>query len=194
MSRRPPKGTRGFTMVEVLVAVLTTAIGALAIAALQITSKRANFETSQRTTAIGLANDIIERMRGNVEQIAVYTNAGAGTNLTGNLSAPNPNCDNAVCTAAQLAAYDLFKWDQALLGVAESNNSGGLAAPTGCITQGVAPNFVTVAIAWRGATALSNPQSSASVDRTCGQGSGLYDDSTGDEAFRQVLVVPTFLN
>ena len=154
MSRRPLQGARGFTMVEVLVAVLATAIGALAIAALQLTSKRANFETSQRTTAIGLANDILERMRGNGSQLSVYTNADTGTTLTGNLSVPNPNCGIAVCTAVQLAAYDLFQWDQALLGVAESNNSGGLAAPTGCITQGVATNFVTVAIAWRGATAL----------------------------------------
>lgn len=195
MPRRTPQGTRGFTMVEVLVAVLATAIGALAIAALQLTSKRANFETNQRTTAIGLASDIIERMRGNVSQLSVYTNGATGTTLTGNLSGPpNPDCGSQVCTAAQLAAYDLFQWDRALLGVAESNNSGGLAAPTGCITQGVAADFVTVGIAWRGATALSDPESNATVNRRCGQDSGLYDDGAGDDAFRQVLVVQTFLN
>lgn len=191
---------RGFTMIEVLVAVLITAIGVLAIAALQLTSKHANFETGQRTAAIQLANDLIERMRSNAGELAAYTNGAAGTTLSGALAAPNPNCAAATCTDVQLAAYDLYQWDQALLGVTEQGNSGGLASATGCVVQGVAPNFITVAIAWRGLTALTNPGIDPEIDNPaggnggCGADSGLYDNNAGDDAFRQVLVVRTFLD
>ncbi|MGH8508704.1 MAG: type IV pilus modification protein PilV, partial [Gammaproteobacteria bacterium] len=111
MSERPitrfsKHACRGFTMIEVLVAVLITAIGVLAIAALQLTSKHANFETGQRTAAIQLANDLIERMRSNAGELATYTNGAAGTTLTGAMAAPNPDCALAACTDAQLAAYD----------------------------------------------------------------------------------------
>jgi type IV pilus assembly protein PilV len=199
MIRFSNNSCRGFTMIEALIAVAITAIGVLAIAALQLTSKHANFETGQRTAAIQLANDLIERMRSNAGQLATYTNGATGTILTGTLAAPVPNCAGAICTGAQLTAYDLFEWDQALLGVAEQGNSGGLASATGCVVQGVAPNFVTVAIAWRGRTALSNPGSDSEIDNPaggnqgCGADSGLYDNNGGDDAFRQVLVVRTFL-
>lgn len=205
MSERPmiifPKScSRGFSMIEALIAVAITAIGVLAIAALQLTSKHANFETGQRTAAIQLANDLIERMRSNAGQLAVYTSGATGTVLTGTLAAPVPDCGAATCTGAQLAAYDLFQWDQALLGVTEQGNSGGLASATGCVVQGVASNFITVAITWRGRTALSNPVSDSEIDNPaggnlgCGADSGLYDNNAGDDAFRQVLVVRTYLD
>lgn len=190
-------------MIEVLVAVLITAIGVLAIAALQLTSKHANFETGQRTAAIQLANDLIERMRSNAAELATYTNGATGTTLSGAMAAPNPDCAAATCTDAQLAAYDLYQWDQTLLGVTELlgvTNSGGLASAMGCVVQGVAPNFVTVAIAWRGRTALTNPGIDPEIDNPaggnggCGADSGLYDNNAGDDAFRQVLVVRTFLD
>jgi type IV pilus assembly protein PilV len=140
------------------------------VTALQLTSKRANFEAVQRSTAAMLGQDIIERMRTNQDQLAVYTNFGAGRTLDGTTMA-NVDC-SAGCTADQIAALDLYYLEQALIGVAEkrgTTNTGGLSQPIACITG---PNggsgIYTVAIAWRGMTALSNPTAD-----TCGETSGL---------------------
>ena len=56
---------RGFSLVEVMVALFVLSIAMLGIAGLQITSKRANFEAVQRTTATLLAQEFLERIRSN---------------------------------------------------------------------------------------------------------------------------------
>src|SRR5947207_2731132 len=63
---------RGFSMVDVLVALIVLSIGLLGVAGLQFMSKRSNFEAVQRTTASLLAQDIIERMRANYGALTTY--------------------------------------------------------------------------------------------------------------------------
>lgn len=59
------QGQQGFTLLEVLIALLILSIGLLGLAALQTTSLRANQMASMRTTATQLAYDISDRMRAN---------------------------------------------------------------------------------------------------------------------------------
>lgn len=186
----------GFTLMEVLIAVFVTAIGMLGVAALQVTSKRTNFEAVQRTTATLLAQDLLERVRGNPDQITVYTLAGAGRTiaLTADDGIAATNCSSVACAPAALAMYDLYEFSNALRGVAEAAGAvatGGLVEPTVCITGADArPGFVNIAIAWRGQTRLSNPGSDA-----CGAGSGRYDDSAGHvDVHRRVLLVKTYVD
>jgi len=186
ISSRP----KGYSLIEVLVAVLVLAIGLISVVHLQMTSKRSNFEAVQRASAAALVQDILERMRANPDELAVYTNAGAGRALTGT-TMPSVTCSTG-CTATQLASADLFQWEQAISGVAELNggvNTGGLTLPTACISG---PNggsgVYTVALAWRGLTKLSNP-----ADHGCGQGSGLYDHGAENDVHRRLLVVDTFI-
>ena len=183
---------RGFSLIEVLVAVFVLSIGVLGVGGLQMTAKRANFEAVQRTTAAALVNDILERMRANTTQLATYTNSGAGRTLTGSTMAAIA-C-SADCTQVQVSQYDLYEWERAIDGVTSQiggNNTGGLSLPTACVTG---PNggsgTYTVAIAWRGMTKLSDPAINA-----CGQGSGLYDHNGGAQVdvYRRVLVVQTFI-
>jgi len=56
---------RGFTLLEVLIALLVLSIGLLGLAALQTTGLRSNEMASMRTTATQLAYDISDRMRAN---------------------------------------------------------------------------------------------------------------------------------
>ena len=49
--RAARKQQGGITLLEVMIAVLVFAIGMLTTASLQLTSKRANYESLQRTTA-----------------------------------------------------------------------------------------------------------------------------------------------
>lgn len=183
----------GFSLLEVLIAVFVLSIGLLGIAGLQHTSKRSNYEAVQRATATMLAEDIIERIRSNAGQMTVYTNNGAGRTLTGTTMGAT-DCAGAACDAATLALYDLYEFEQALIGVTEvsaaNTNTGGLAFPTACIDgPAVVPGEVTVAIAWRGLTRLANP-----IISTCGDATGLYDDGATANVFRRVLVLTTFID
>ncbi len=186
--------TSGFSLIEVLIAVIILAIGLLGIAGLQVTSKRTSFEALQRVTAVMLTQDIVERMRANKAQLSLYTGA---PDVTGTLTAPAAldNCTTNECDPDKIVAYDLYQWQQAIVGAAETKtiggvttNTGGLILPTGCITAGGTLGEVTVAIAWRGLTKLSNPGINA-----CGSTSTNYHDTGTDNAFRKVIEVKTFV-
>jgi type IV pilus assembly protein PilV len=179
-------------MMEVLVSVFVLSIGVLGVAGLQVTAKRSNFEATQRVTAAALAQDIIERMRSNSQELGTYTNAGLGRTINGTTMSV-VNCSTN-CGPITLAQYDLYELEQAANGVAEQaagNNVGGLALPTTCITgPDGGPGTYSVAIAWRGMTKLSNPGTNA-----CGSGSGKYDTLGGTQAdvHRRVLVMQVFI-
>ena len=66
----------GFSLIELLVALIVFSIGLLAIAGLQTVSKRANYESLQRTTAAQVANGALEDMRTNGAGIDIYLAAG----------------------------------------------------------------------------------------------------------------------
>lgn len=189
------RNQRGVSLLEVMVAVFILAVGVLGVTGLQVTSKRGNFESVQRTTATYLAQDLIERIRANKANLNVYTNDGAGRTiaLTADDGLTDTDCTSASCDGANIAMYDLYQFAQGLAGVAElqgTAETGGLVAPTVCIT-GVAatPGAVNVAVAWRGLTALSNP----GID-TCGEGSGRYDADGDSDVLRRVLVVNAYVD
>lgn len=98
----------GFTLVEVLIALVVLAIGMLGIAALYIEGLRASRTALVRSEAVTLATDIADRIRTNPEGGAAYAGAAAG--------APNASClpGGAGCTPQELAAHDLRVWLDAL--------------------------------------------------------------------------------
>lgn len=106
------KSPRGFSLIEVLVALLVLSIGLLGLAALQTTSLQFNTGSYFRTQATFLAYDILDRMRANSAVVAdggtydIPTAAAATPFLT----STDPACDTSSCTVADLAAYDLGKW------------------------------------------------------------------------------------
>ena len=63
---------RGFSLIEVLVAMLVLAIGLLGLAALQAQGMRFNHDAYVRTSATNLASDIIDKMRINQASAADY--------------------------------------------------------------------------------------------------------------------------
>jgi type IV pilus assembly protein PilV len=184
------KKYRGFTMLEVLVAIVIMSIGVFGLASLQITAKRTNFEAVQQATATFLVQELIERMRANPNALSTYTDDGLGRVLTG-ASLTATNCD-AGCQTAEMALFDLYQWEQAVSGANEKRsgtNTGGLPSMNACVTgpAGGSGNYF-IAIAWRGSSDLIDPTTS-----TCGQGSGLYDSDLGSDVRRRVLIVETFI-
>ena len=64
---------RGFSLLELLVALVVFSIGLLAVAGLQTVSKSTNFEGMQRTTAAQIASGLLEDMRMNGDTFSSIT-------------------------------------------------------------------------------------------------------------------------
>lgn len=70
-----PARSRGFSLIEVLIAILVLAIGLLGFALTQTMSLRFAVGANQRTQATNLAYDIIDQMRANRLVAAQYQSA-----------------------------------------------------------------------------------------------------------------------
>ncbi len=185
---------RGIGMIEVLVTLLVVSVGFLSMAGLQTVAKRSNFDAVQRTTAVILTQDILEKMRANPLSLEEYLTGDTGLG-GGTLTEPTQACSGAErCNTAQLAAYDQWLWEQSIDGATETRmldgattETGGLSNPTGCVSGPAAggAGIYTVTIVWRGLSELTNVS-----DNECGAGSGNY--GAADE-FRRILEIQVYI-
>ena len=182
---------RGFSLLELLVALVIFSVGMLAVAGLQTVSKQGNYESMQRTTAAQIANGLLEDMRMNGDAVDVYLAAGEmGGGSRGN--EPAPNCSiGAECNSAQKAAHDLWAWEQMLDGnleLAGNAGTGGLVLPSMCVTGpvGGGAGIYRVSVVWRGTASLTT-----NANNFCGSLSGNYGDNN---EFRRIVVIPTFID
>lgn len=137
---RAPGAQHGFTMVEVLVALVVLAIGLLGIAALYLDSLRAGRSAIYRTQAVNLAADVADRIRANRLGIAAYATAFADAAVA------VPTCDTtAGCTAAELANTDLARWKDAIAQLLPEGQ--GQVAVTPALVAGD-PSLYVVTIRW----------------------------------------------
>jgi len=121
----------GFTLLEVLVAVLVLAIGLLGLAGLMTSSIRNNQSSYQRTQATWLAYDIVDRMRVNrAAALASNYNTALGSPVT---------CAASPALSGAMAAQDLTDW----------KNQIACALPAGDGSVAVQANrTVTVTVQW----------------------------------------------
>lgn len=148
MSLRGSAGQRGFTLVEVLVAVLVISIGLLGVARLVLAAVKANDSAYMRGQATALAYSILDHMEANLTEAK---NGGYAVNF-GAYAAPGFTCVGAgnTCTAAQIAKYDLYLWKQQL-SAASGVTTGALPAGDGQIVMntGVTGQVTaTITIQW----------------------------------------------
>jgi type IV pilus assembly protein PilV len=124
----------GFSLIELLIALLILAIGLLGMASLMMTSMKSNQSASMRSQASWLAYDIIERMRSNSTE-AIQGNEYV---IAAAAAAPaDPDCKNNVCNAGNVAKQDMFEWKTKLAD----------AALSGEVSH--ASNAYTVIISWQ---------------------------------------------
>lgn len=124
---------RGFTLIEVLIALIIMSVGMLGIAGLYVHSMQAGRTSMLRHHAVILAGDIADRIRANPRAGAAYGLAGA-----------NNGCvDGGInCTPAQMAAHDIFLWDQ----------QAAATMPNGAVNivfnNGVIPPTYQITVSW----------------------------------------------
>ncbi len=167
------KKNLGMTLIEVLVALFILSTGILGAVAMQASAKKGSFDAMQRSMASSLAQDIIERMRGNDKSNLAVLNGYNGTYGVSPLSAPAVRCNNQanLCTPQQLQANDVYEWELGLMGADVKNgtaNTGGLVGVVGCVSHN--NNNVLVAISWEGREETSD---------------GAINDNTADISFGQ---------
>ncbi|MBN8761285.1 MAG: type IV pilus modification protein PilV [Thiobacillus sp.] len=97
----------GFTMIEVLVAIVVLSLGLLGLAGLQAASLRNNQTAYYRGIATQQAYDMADRLRANLAGVR----AGDYSNLAAGLPGSNPNCFASACTPANMAISDHFQWN-----------------------------------------------------------------------------------
>ncbi len=98
-----PKRVQGFTLIEVLIALVIMSVGMLGIAGLYVHSMQAGRTSLFRHHAVTLAGDVADRIRANPTAAAAYAGAGADNNcIDGGID----------CTPAQMASNDILIWGQ----------------------------------------------------------------------------------
>lgn len=124
LCRRPSRGARGFTLLEVMIALVVLSIGLLGMAALQARAMRYNHDALVRSESTALANDIMDRMRSR----ALTLSGGAAETALGAYVGAAPA--GACATTPVTAAVDLRCWLDGIQRVLP----GGAASATGAIT------------------------------------------------------------
>ena len=135
-------GSAGFSLLEVLIALVILSVGLLGIAALISTALKSNGSAYMRTQATSQAYNIIDRMRANLPasnnlsyDIAMPTSASTAT------TTPSA-CITGSCSSSQLAAYDISQWEYDLA----QNLPQGRGSVTSAIAATSAGSLVTVTV------------------------------------------------
>lgn len=169
----------GATLLEVLVTIIILAFGLLGLAGLQMQTRSVEMESYQRSQAMVILNDMVNRLQMARANAASYVTEEVGD---GNV---------ASCTGLVGAAFDLCEWANALRGAAEESGGvklGAMIGARGCIAEiqapvntagGCTPGIYEVTVAWQGLF------KSAAPNNSCAQGSGIY----GEDSYRRTISI-----
>jgi len=155
--------TRGFTLMEVLVALVIISIGLIGIAAMQA-SAIASTHSSQSESLVSIeARSLADAMQANpnywrggnfpTEAFSVSAPASGsslGTVTDATLESQTTNCATTACSISQLAGYDVRTWGAQL-------NSVVPGATAGIFCQAAKPTTCNITVSWsQKATAAVN--------------------------------------
>jgi type IV pilus assembly protein PilV len=170
-TRRSDKMAAGFSLIEVLVALIVVSVGLLGIAKMQAIAYSSTGVASKRSLAAIEAASLASSMHANRAYWSVAGTAPVSTTVTGSAvsASTDPqllavtNC-TAYCTPAELAAYDLNGLNgwaptlQQLLGTSDQ-------ATIACVSPAVstAPVTCTVTIQWSENSVALNSQEAAAA-------------------------------
>jgi type IV pilus assembly protein PilV len=166
-----PSAVRGFSLVEVMVALIIIAVGMLGIAKLQALALSTTASSGVRSLVAIEAASLAASMHTN-RDYWVSGPPAAVTNITitptGPLAntisidtfpmSPTPqNCTAAACTPAQVAAYDVQQWATALGQVVPA------AAVQIACPGGVTPVACTIQVTWQENVVSTNNATAAAT-------------------------------
>ncbi len=134
LNRLRPINNGGFTLLEILVAIVVLSIGLLGLAGLQAVSLNNNQTAYYRAIASQQAYDMADRIRANL----AGAEAGNYDDLAAGLPGTNPDCIAADCTVANIAIADHRQW----------NTMNARMLPAGDGTVAVAGGAFVITVMW----------------------------------------------
>jgi type IV pilus assembly protein PilV len=139
----------GFSLIEVLVAILIVSFGILGLAGLLFAAMNAGQVSMNRSTAVTLANEMADRIRANWRGVKDGAYDSVGTALYGDAAACNTACMTAQCSPSDQATLDICLWKKQ---VSKQLPGGGGAidvdaANLRCQTPSV-PCIFSVTVSW----------------------------------------------
>lgn len=105
---------RGFTLVEILVAIIVLSFGVLGMVGLQAAALQSNRAARSQSTAVALGRELADMMRGN-KDIALLTTAANPylvdyqDNKTLSKAAP-VDCVKRACSPSEMGQFDMWQW------------------------------------------------------------------------------------
>ena len=171
------RAVEGFTMLEVMIAIVITAFGLLGVAGLLSQMQISETEGFDRSQAMTLLWNMNERVYSAMPttSAAAHAYTGGGTNTKVTVGAGNSTYTSP-CTGTY-AALDLCEWNFALQGAAETRAGASVGAMTGargCVELIAAPNAAActpatfrVSVVWQG---LTDSVDQTANPNTCGKG------------------------
>lgn len=132
----------GFTLMEVLIALVVLSIGLLGLAALQATGTRNIHGSYLRSQAVVQAYDMADRMRANLRGV----DAGHYTNLSGTPST-HTDCSAANCDPEQMAQFDQWQWNTNNANLLPGGN-GTVVIASGAGGCAIADCICTITLNW----------------------------------------------
>ena len=162
------KSHSGFSMIEVLVALMIVVLGLLGLAGMQVRMQQAEFESYQRAQALVLMQDMVERIL--LHRVTAscfrFTNPVSGTPFLGMNATHAAACAAGNANDNAEAITSMNGWNSALQGASETKGGaavGAMVGARGCVSYDVASELTdsggaamsgtgiyTVAVAWQG--------------------------------------------
>ena len=193
---------QGFSMIEVLVAMLIVMVGLLGLAGMQARAQLSEFESYQRAQALVLLYDMVDRINNNrtaASCFAVTTDTTAGTPYFGTGATATASCSSASGAATNaLAVSSMNEWNSLLQGASETKSGasvGAMIGARGCVMYNAATEYLnaatgtpytgtgeyTIAVSWQGMADSYAPT------KACG--AGLYGTTAASDTKRRTVWV-----
>ncbi|MFZ4792099.1 MAG: type IV pilus modification protein PilV [Candidatus Competibacteraceae bacterium] len=138
----PQRRVQGFTLLEVLVAIIVLSIGLLGLASLQAVGLRNNQSATLRSQSTVLAYEIVDRMR-------TSRNRALNDEYDTDFSTSTPACVPNPTLSGTIAEQDITQWKNSL--------ACSLPSGDGRVVRGNG-NFFTISVRWDDSRGQKDPQ------------------------------------
>lgn len=138
-----PRPQAGFSMIEVLIALVVLAFGLLGLALLQTTNLRFTKSADQRSQAVNLATEMLDMIRANHSEVATYDAIDPGSFATVDASEGCP------AEVALTSSENIERWKCEVV--------EALGADASADVEFDAPTEVTVTVTWDDEFWTDNP-------------------------------------
>lgn len=160
---------RGFSLIEVMVALAITALGLLGLASLMLKGLQSNADSQMRSIAISQAYDIADRMRANYQGVkdgkydgilpsssaTTCSTSGLGTTAhvqPGSISDCSTDCTSTACSSTNVANKDACMWHARNAAVFPAGSGAGAV----CKDTTTGSTAFNIYVSWNEAKGASN--------------------------------------